>query len=372
MANLKEVKVTYDNKPLPDEDHHAIDPCRILIRSDSSDVYFKSVYHKCDRDQDGFVSREELTAFIKNIEQTTATSAPLTPIIINNYEKFDQNQDNRLDFDEFVEMITSDSFLKDFANLGNRYVKFLVVPICRQKRIEKVQLQRMQTMTGMYENEVKFKPTDIAMILLSLLQIILFTCDISEPLVFDHTKKYQVWRYMTYMFTHGGKFHLYQNVAIQLLLGLPLEMVHSWRVLIIYCAGILGGSLFQSVIYPASSLTGASPGVYSIITAHIATVMMNWREMSQPVVQLVLFGSFTVFDTIYKYASFGNSHDTSYISHLGGAVCGLLAGVNILRNLRETRAEKIIWWICIFLYIGTMGTFIILEVTFNVLRVRSQ
>lgn len=58
------------------------------------------------------------------------------------------------------------------------------------------------------------------------------------------------------------------------MVGLPLEMVHSWRVLVIYSAGILGGGLFQSVVYPEENLSGASPGVYSIFTAHIATVVM--------------------------------------------------------------------------------------------------
>ncbi|KAL1501691.1 hypothetical protein ABEB36_006973 [Hypothenemus hampei] len=339
-----------------------------IVINDNIRLYFKAVFEQCDRDQDGFVSLEELTAFIKSNE-SSPSSVPLTPIIVNNYERFDQNHDNKLDFDEFVEMITNDGFLKDFTNLGNRYVKFLVVPVCRNRRINKVELKRMHTITGMYENEVKFKPTDIGMILLSLIQIILFFTNYKEPLVFKHDKRQEVWRYMTYMFTHNSQFHLAANITIQLLVGLPLEMVHSWRVLIIYAAGILGGSLFQSVIYPGEDLAGGSPGVYSIFTAHIATVIMNWREMSQPVVQLILFGIFTVFDTIYKYITFRNADDVSYISHLGGAVCGLLVGVNILRNLRETRVETIIWWISIFLYSGIMITFICLELSLNVFKV---
>ncbi|CAG9770791.1 unnamed protein product [Ceutorhynchus assimilis] len=338
----------------------------ILLRSFSTEIFCRSIYYKCDRDHDGFVSLEEFTAFIKTNEQVTSSTEPLTPIILNNYERFDQNHDNKLDFEEFVEMITNDGFLKDFTNLGNRYVKFLVVPVCRTRRINKVQLQRMHTITGMYENEVKFKPTDIGMILLSVIQIILFYTSSKDPLEFKHDKRREVWRYMTYMFTHNSPFHLVANVAIQLLVGLPLEMVHSWRVLIIYCAGVLGGSLFQSVIYPDEDLTGGSPGVYSIFTAHIATVIMNWREMSQPVVQLILFSSFTVFDTIYKYVTFRNKDDISYISHLGGAICGLLVGVNILRNLRETRVEKIIWWICIVVYVGMMSTFIGLEIALSI------
>lgn len=83
-------------------------------------------------------------------------------------------------------------------------MKFLVVPVCRTKRINKVQLQRMHTITGMYENEVKFKATDIGMIMLSLIQIILFYTSFKDQLVFKHDKRQQVWRYVTYMFTHNS------------------------------------------------------------------------------------------------------------------------------------------------------------------------
>ena len=65
---------------------------------------------------------------------------------------------------------------------------------------------------------------------------------------------------------------------MQLLLGIPLEMVHNeWRVLIIYFAGVLAGSLGTSIVHPDARLAGASPGVYSMLTAHLATIIMvNW------------------------------------------------------------------------------------------------
>lgn len=69
--------------------------------------------------------------------------------------------------------------------------------------------------------------------------------------------------------------HLVVNLAVQILLGIPLEMVHrGWRVLIIYCAGVVAGSLGTSITDPSVKLAGASGGVYAIITAHIASVIM--------------------------------------------------------------------------------------------------
>ena len=37
----------------------------------------------------------------------------------------------------------------------------------------------------------------------------------------------QVWRYLTYMFIHAGIYHFAFNILVQLILGIPLEMVHG-------------------------------------------------------------------------------------------------------------------------------------------------
>lgn len=59
------------------------------------------------------------------------------------------------------------------------------------------------------------------------------------------------------------------------MLGIPLEMVHHWwRVLLVYLAGVLAGSLATSVSDPAIYLAGASGGVYAIMAAHVATIIM--------------------------------------------------------------------------------------------------
>ena len=65
---------------------------------------------------------------------------------------------------------------------------------------------------------------------------------------------------------------------VQIMLGVPLEMVHRWwRVLLIYLAGVVAGSLGTSVSDPTVYLAGASGGVYAIMTAHVATIIMVSR-----------------------------------------------------------------------------------------------
>ena len=69
--------------------------------------------------------------------------------------------------------------------------------------------------------------------------------------------------------------HLGTNLIVQIVLGIPLEMVHGWwRLLIIYLAGVTAGSLATSVTDPSVYLAGASGGVYALLLAHLASVIL--------------------------------------------------------------------------------------------------
>merc|ERR1711963_1045752 len=68
-----------------------------------------------------------------------------------------------------------------------------------------------------------------------------------------------------------------------LFVGIPLEMSQpgltgSLRVAGLYMAGVLLGSVASSIIEPTQYLVGASAGVYALVTAHLATLVLNWHE----------------------------------------------------------------------------------------------
>ena len=161
-----------------------------------------------------------------------------------------------------------------------------------------------------YQNQYSCFPPPVFMLTLSLVQVIVFAYNstvggltLNGPvfhcsrLIFDPDKRTEIWRYITYMLIHSGIFHAIFNILIQLVLGLPLEMVHGkkihiffkcfyflslflkgwWRVCIVYMSGVLAGSLWTSVLKPDKFLAGASGGVYALITAHLGTVIMNYR-----------------------------------------------------------------------------------------------
>ena len=50
--------------------------------------------------------------------------------------------------------------------------------------------------------------------------------------------------------------------------------------MLIYLTGVLAGSLAVSIADPSVYLAGASGGVYALIAAHLATMLLNFREDS--------------------------------------------------------------------------------------------
>jgi len=180
---------------------------------------------------------------------------------------------------------------------------------------------------------------------------------IEGPLIFNPHKKEEVWRFLTYMFVHSGYFHIVFNVLIQLMLGVPLEMVHRWwRILLIYLSGVVAGSLTVSITDPDVYLAGASGGVYSLITAHLANVISNWGQMEFAALRLLTFLILAGVDigvaVYYRYT--GNNTKVSYAAHIGGAVVGLLLGIIVLRNLQTHNWERYLWWACLATFLGLL------------------
>lgn len=69
------------------------------------------------------------------------------------------------------------------------------------------------------------------------------------------------------------------NLICQILIGLPLELRNRWwRVLTVYVAGVVCGSLMTSIFDSHVFLAGASGGVYAIVTAHLANIAIVRAE----------------------------------------------------------------------------------------------
>ncbi len=62
------------------------------------------------------------------------------------------------------------------------------------------------------------------------------------PLMFAPYLRQQAWRFVSYMMLHAGIQHLLSNIIMQLILGIPLELVHKiWRIAPLYLIGVILG-----------------------------------------------------------------------------------------------------------------------------------
>ncbi|XP_053209875.1 protein rhomboid-like [Panonychus citri] len=219
----------------------------------------------------------------------------------------------------------------------------------------------------------------ISVTLIQLLYFIHFLCFDSDEMttmssvlsndlfIYRPDKRQEFWRFAFYMVLHTGWTHLLFNIITQLLIGLPLEMVHgSTRIGTIYMAGILAGSLGTSVFDSDVYLVGASGGVYALLAAHIANVILNNKEMKLGFLRvcgILLIASFDVGFAVYeRYSVKEESVQTSYVAHFTGALAGLTIGLIVLKNFEQKLHEQFIWWLALTGYIICMAFAIIYNV----------
>ncbi len=144
-----------------------------------------------------------------------------------------------------------------------------------------------------------------------------------EYLAFDEAKVLtRPWTVITYMFVHGGFFHVFINMLMLFFFGPPLEERWGGREFIKYytICGI-GGALFN-FIFGEGIIIGASGAVYGVMLAYA----LNWPDsliwiyaiFPIKAKYLVLFLGGLAFFSAFSGASDGIAH----FAHLGGLVVG--------------------------------------------------
>lgn len=342
---------------------------------------FRGLFNEVDRNRDGQISYNELKVFLNNANNARVPRNVRRHI----FNKADGNGDGIIDYNEFCEMMTDphQDVLHRIYNGAFSYAT-LVVPkarVCRMQsvgptnRLSNLPSNRLSTtvsatdiegpslgrteIDGVYEDEYSCLPPPLGLFVLTSVIIILFFIDVglgydsttargptAQALIYDPRHREEAWRFVTYMFVHIGKFHLIVNILVQIMLGIPLEMIHGWwRVLIVYMCGVAFGSLATSLFDPCVKLAGASGGVYSLITAHIGAIIMNWHEMTFPLVQLLVFMLIIGVDVgtaVYNRYTLELRDNIGYTAHLAGALAGLCMGIVVLRNLEVQWHERVI------------------------------
>ena len=80
-------------------------------------------------------------------------------------------------------------------------------------------------------------------------------------LIYHPKRRWEAWRYFTYMFVHIGLLHYIFNMIMQIIVGVFLEMEQegwkgSFRVMAVYFSGVIAGSLGTSIADPNTYVAG--------------------------------------------------------------------------------------------------------------------
>ncbi len=139
------------------------------------------------------------------------------------------------------------------------------------------------------------------------------------------------WQFFTYMFLHGGVWHLLFNLITLYFFGIEVEAtLGSKRLLQMYLLGGLVGGLFWYIFnnnQPAA-MVGASGAIYAIVIA-FATLYPN-RPITLliffvfPVTLLAKYLAIGVVAASILISISGESRNIAHLAHLGGAAVGYL------------------------------------------------
>jgi len=245
------------------------------------------------------------------------------------------------------------------------------VPMRRRSRTSRFATSMYQ---GVREEIPKFiqtgtyscKPPKLFIITITLIQMMVYLiflwkkssfCDktnVTNRLVFNPKKTGEVWRFFTYMFLHANMVHLGWNFSMQLIFGLPLEMsqkgwIGSAKVALVFVSGVILGSM-GSGVSEKTLIEGSSAGTYALISAHMGSLILNWKEDGEPQMMkkirnmkalfVLLFFIGDLLLTIYNTTLRSQDKPISRAGHAFGALAGLLLGLYILDNRKPENWES--------------------------------
>jgi len=160
------------------------------------------------------------------------------------------------------------------------------------------------------------------------------------------THELTVWQFLTYMFLHGGFFHIFFNMFTLFMFGCDLERRWGGRAFLNYylITGLGAGLCSWMVGMDSRSVViGASGAIYGVLLAYGLLypnrVVYIYMLFPVKIKWLVLFmGAIAFFSSVTG----GGEPGVAHIAHLGGMLVGyvLLRGRDWLGRLKGRQAHR--------------------------------
>ncbi len=141
------------------------------------------------------------------------------------------------------------------------------------------------------------------------------------------TQDLMLWQFATYMFLHGGVFHIFFNMLTLFMFGNDLERLWGTRRFLNYyfVTGIGAGMCSWLVaVNSGAAVIGASGAVYGVLLAYALTypnriVYLNFLLPVKVKWLVLIMGAVAFFSSVG-----GGEPGIAHIAHLGGMVIGFL------------------------------------------------
>jgi membrane associated rhomboid family serine protease len=163
----------------------------------------------------------------------------------------------------------------------------------------------------------------------------------------------QVWRVATYMFLHGGLFHLLFNMLVLWMFGTELERIWGTRYFLkfYFVTGIGAGALtvlfsilpigVAAEVY-RSIVIGASGAIYGLLLA------FGLYFPERPILLALIFPIpakyfVMIIGAVALYSSFGATGGVAHATHLGGLIVGYWYLKGPRRPLAELQYQYLRW-----------------------------
>jgi rhomboid protease GluP len=138
------------------------------------------------------------------------------------------------------------------------------------------------------------------------------------------------WRLLTSAFIHFGVFHLAFNMAALWYGGVLCERLYgSARFLTLYLVTAVAGSVVSGWWDSARNSAGASGAVFGVYGALLLFFSLRWRDI--PIRLLKRAGWGAVLLVGYSLLSGFSRQEVDNAAHVGGLLCGMLAGLLLAR-----------------------------------------
>ena len=147
----------------------------------------------------------------------------------------------------------------------------------------------------------------------------------------------QWWRLVTYMFVHGGIFHIGFNMWCLWDLGALCESLYGpWTYLALYFISGIAGGLASVGWHPYGTSVGASGAIFGLAVALIASFKLGEFSLPRTAISGVLRSLFVfvAFNLIWGFFS----TLTDNAAHLGGLLSGAMVGALIALLAPDHRA----------------------------------